>query len=173
MPFTCSPAKVTDIGTAATLIARTYLALGAKMVALTGQLRGLPDMQGEYGVLVADEGEQTVGYALFTPIAVGGNAKAAALLAPFAYDATREDIDPNKVLEKSLEYAQQKGYRYVLMHGDLSAHANLGFKDAEKQGLTTTIRYPGTILLIKDFGQGQPEQIVGAVSYPEAVHALA
>lgn len=167
--LTLHPAKPADISLAATLIARTYTDQGAKMIEMTGQLRGLPDMKDEYGVLIADDREEAVGYALFTPVGVGSAQKAAALLAPLAYDTGRDDLNPNDILKMALAYAQEKGFRYVLMHGDLAACAPLGFEDAENHSVTSAVRYADTILLLKDFGQGAPESISGDVVYPPFV----
>lgn len=164
--YTLHPAKPDDISLAATLIARTYMELGAKMIEITGEMRSLPYMKDEYGVLVADENKEAVGYALYTPVKVGNDDRAAALLAPLAYDATREDVDPNKILEDTLSYPKEKGFRYVLMHGDLETYESLGFKDAEDMGITSKVSYPNTILLIKDLGEGAPEKVTGAVEYP-------
>lgn len=164
--YTLHPAKPDDISLAATLIARTYMELGAKMIEITGQLRGLPYMKDEYGVLVADANKEAVGYALYTPVKVGETDRGAALLAPLAYDAGREDVDANKILEDTLSYPKEKGFRYVLMHGDLETYEPLGFQDAEDMGITSKVSYPNTILLVKDLGEGAPEGISGQVEYP-------
>lgn len=167
--YSLHPAKPEDVSLAATLIARTYMDLGAKMIEITGQLRSLPYMKDEYGVLVADDNQEAVGYALYTPVRVGETDRAAALLAPLAYDAGRDDVDANQVLEDTLAYPKQKGFRYVLMHGDPETYTPLGFQDAEDMGITSTVSYPNTVLLVKDLGEGAPEKITGAVEYPDFI----
>lgn len=164
--YSLHPAKPEDVSLAATLIARTYMDIGARMIEITGQLRSLPYMKDEYGVLVADDKQEAVGYALYTPVKVGNTDRAAALLAPLAYDTGREDVDANQILADTLAYPKEKGFRYVLMHGDLEAYESMGFQDAEDFGVTSKVSYPNTILLIKDLGEGSPEKLSGEVEYP-------
>lgn len=161
--------KEGDAGLAATLIARTYMGLGAKMIEMTGQLRGLPYMDNKYGMMIANEKDEAIGYALFTPVQVGATEKAALLLAPLAYDTFREDVDPDRVLEKVLDYAKGLGHRFVLMHADPESHQGFGFVDAETKGITSDVRYPNSILLLKDLGEGEPAEISGKVAYPPFV----
>lgn len=161
--------KEGDAGLAATLIARTYMNLGAKMIEMTGQLRSLPHMQGDYGVMIANDKDEAIGYALFTPVQVGEIKEAALLLAPLAYDTFREDVDPDAVLAEVLNYAKNLGFRFVLMHADPEAHQGFGFTDADKLGITSDVRYPNSILLVKDFETGKPESLTGKVVYPPFV----
>ena len=164
-----TPETPADRSLVATLIARTYLAVGADMIEMTGRLRGLPQHRDELGVLAANAQNQALGYALFTPVSVGTGKEEALLLAPLAYDTLHEGIDPNALLGAMLNYAKDKGYRYVLMHGDLEACRELGLKDAEEIGVTSAVHYPNTILLVKDFEPGTPATLSGAVHYPPFV----
>ena len=163
------PATPDDISLAATLIARTYMDLGAKMIEITGKLRTLPYMQDENGVLVADENKEAIGYALYTPVKVGNTENAAVLLAPFAYDTARAGVDATNVLQETLAYPKQKGYRYVLMHGEEETYQALGFQDADDLAITSQVSYPNTILLVKDLDAGVPASLSGEVEYPPFV----
>jgi len=161
--------KEGDAGIAATLIARTYNSLGAKMIEMTGQLRSLPHMHHKYGVMIANEKDEAIGYALFTPVQVGDVQQAALLLAPLAYDTFREDVDPDAVLSQALSYAQNLGFRFVLMHADPEAHQGFGFIDADKLGIRSDVSYPNSVLLVKDLHEGKPENLTGKVVYPPFV----
>lgn len=158
-----------DAGLAATLIARTYMDLGAKMIEITGQLRSLPYMDDKYGVMIANDKDEAIGYALLTPVQVGETPNAALLLAPLAYDTYRDDVNPDDVLKKVLEYAESLGFRYVIMHADPEAHQGFGFVDAETLNVTSDVRYPNSILLVKAFSHGAPEHISGKVAYPSFI----
>ena len=162
--------KEGDTALAATLIARTYMDMGAKMIKMAGQLRSLPYMDSKFGMMIANEKDEAIGYALVTPVKVGETDKAALLLAPLAYDTFREDINPDAILEKVLEYAKGLGFRYVLMHADPEAHEGFGFVDADSFNVSSDVRYPNSVLLIKDFGEGAPQSISGKVVYPPFVN---
>ena len=161
--------KEGDAGLAATLIARTYMDLGAKMIEMTGQLRSLPHMDAKYGVMIANDKDEAIGYALLTPVKVGEMADAALLLAPLAYDTYREDVNPDDVLAQVLAYAESLGFRYVVMHADPEAHQGFDFVDADTLGVSSDVRYPNSILLIKQFETGKPENISGKVVYPSFI----
>lgn len=161
--------KEGDAALAATLIARTYMDMGAKMIKMTGQLRGLPNADSKYGMMIANEKDEAVGYAMVTPLKVGDAENAALLLAPLAYDTFRDDVHPNDILEIVLGYAKDLGFRYVMMHADPEAHEGFGFVDADTMGISSDVRYPNSVLLVKDFGEGQPQAISGKVIYPPFV----
>ncbi|MBI1364273.1 MAG: hypothetical protein GC134_09840 [Proteobacteria bacterium] len=153
----------TDRSAIATLIARTYLASGAKLIEMTGLLRDLPQYKPELGVIgELDNETPPVAYALFTPVKVGGK-DGVVLLAPLALDTDQPELDYNAFLHSAIEHVKKLGYKAVLMHGVPEMYVDDGFEPAADVGIKGSISYPGTALLVKNFGTVP----TGDVAYPE------
>mgnify|MGYP000650837130 CR=1 FL=1 len=90
----------------------------------------------------------------------------AVLLAPLAIDTYAPDVNYNAFLKGAMDEVAQKGYRYVLMHGDPDMYADDGFKTARSMGIESAVNYPGTELLVMDFDADNPADIQGSVAYP-------
>jgi len=147
----------------ATLIARTYLENGAKLIEMTGLLRDLPAYKAAHGV-IAEVDDTLCAYALFTPLAVGGS-KGAVLLAPLAMDPERPDVDYNGFMHKAIDEMKTLGFKAVLMHGVAQMYEDDGFKPASTFGIKGSISYPGADLLLKPLADSMP--LTGDVTYPE------
>lgn len=163
--FTLRPELAQERSRIATLIARSYGALGAQMIDMTGQLRSLPTADKDLAVVWADDNDKAVAYALFSPLTVG-NAQAL-LLAPLAMDSKHPEIDYNAFLQDAIAHAHGLGHSTILMHGDLQEYKALGFMDAEDKGITSDLHYPGGILLAHV--QGDDNLPKGKVVYPDFI----
>lgn len=163
--FILRPELAQERSRIATLIARSYGALGARMIDMTGQLRNLPAANKDLAVVWADDSDKAVAYALFTPLTVGN--EQALLLAPLAMDSKHPELDYNSFLQEAMAHAHGLGHNTILMHGDLQEYKDLGFADAEDKGITSDLHYPGGILLAHVQGEGNLPQ--GKVVYPDFI----
>ncbi len=155
--------KPEDRGRVATLIARTYLADGARTIEMAARLRA---HSGKTLCVVGDTDGEAQAFALFLPIRVGAVDNAAVLMAPFATDTYNEALDLNSFFNDALSHVEKAGYRYVLMHGDPQLYADEGFVEAAELGIRSDVRYPGAVFLVKDLTPGQPANVSGKVDYP-------
>lgn len=151
-----------DRSAIATLIARTYLENGAKLIEMTGLLRDLPQYRHDLGVLAETEAGP-VAYALFTPLEIGGS-EGAVLLAPLAMDTDQPELDYNTFMHQAIERVKDMGFKAVLMHGAADMYADDGFVPATKHGIVSSISYPGATLLIKPLVEGI--DMTGDIAYP-------
>jgi predicted N-acetyltransferase YhbS len=157
--------KPEDRSAAATLIARTYLADGARTIEITGILRDIPQYDPKHAFVV-EKDDKVIAYALFTSLKVGESGEAL-LLAPLAFD-TREVVDTNAILLEIFEKLKAQGHDYILMHGDMEQYQGLGFDMASKLGIDDGINVEGVDLLLKNIS-GKPVSETGRVDLPECL----
>lgn len=154
-----------DRSDVAMMIARTYLADGARTIEVTGVLRDLPEHD-DACAFVAEEEGKPLAYALFTPLTVGEKGKAL-LLAPVAIN-TREPVDLDGFLKEVFEKLKAQGHHYVLMHGSAAEYAAMGFENANNFGIDDGLDLEGIDLLIKNIS-GKSVTETGRVKLPECL----
>jgi predicted N-acetyltransferase YhbS len=157
--------KAQDRSSIATLIAKTYLADGARTIEVTGILRDMPEYS-EKHAFIAEEDDKAVAYALFTKLKVGEKGEAL-LLAPLAVD-TKEDVDVDKFLLQVFEKLKDQGCDLILMHGSVEQYHDLGFDVASKLGIDDGISVEGVDLLLKNIS-GKAVTEAGTVNLPECL----
>jgi predicted N-acetyltransferase YhbS len=123
--------QAADRAAVATLIARTYQTTAVQVIELASQLRHLEGAVGLVGELAG----AASAYTLLVPVTITGEATAA-LLAPIAVDMRQEELDFDGWLTAVKEAAQQRGVRYLLLHGEIDAFTAQGFVPAAQHQLT-------------------------------------
>jgi predicted N-acetyltransferase YhbS len=156
-----------DRAEVARLIARTYLAEGAKVISTTSQLRDLAEYDSDLGVLAEQNGKGAA-YALFTPVKVDDADKVGVMMAPLAVDTALEAFDLADFLGKAADKVKEKGFRYVFALGDADDMAAAGFEKADTIGLTLDAESAGTFL-VKDLTPEAGDKVVGQVKCPEVL----
>lgn len=153
--------KSEDRSAIATLIARTYLADGARVIEQTSMLRGLDGYDAEKAFV--EEGETgLLSYALYSPLTVSGK-DGAVVLAPFAVDTRSDKLDVIGFLNATFEKLKSQSIRYVFVLAKLEDLAELGFAYADESGFELA-GHPPVTLLVKDLGVGAA--LSGVVELP-------
>lgn len=156
------PEKQEDKAYIATLIARTYGALGADIIEQTGSLRSLDIYSPELSFVV--EENKPVAYALFTKVKIENEFKGV-VLAPFALDIFKQGFDVTGFLKQVFEKIQQQGFSYIFAMGSLDDLAPLGFVYADSLGFSVNQELDAT-LLVKHL---EGDALKGSVIFPEVL----
>tara|TARA_B100000609_G_C17169339_1_gene410728 strand:+ start:656 stop:1162 length:507 start_codon:yes stop_codon:yes gene_type:complete len=164
MSLTIRPEKPEERSRLATIIARTYRGAGARTIEVAGKLRDLPQYVQDLSLVGEQDGE-AVAFVMFTPVKVGARDSAALLMAPIAVDPQQENLDVEGFIQQALGKAKEKGYGYVLLHGDAEEYEKYGFKSAKEHGVQSELRLPGVELLVCQLDD-KAEELAGKVDYP-------
>jgi len=132
--ITITPVSESHRAKAATLIARSYGAVAAQMIATVAELRQHPDYNPNLEVMVLSEQKDAdnnvnnlaLGYGLLMPVRAGS--AQAVLLAPLAIDTTLEQEQLQNVLPALADYARSQQLDYLLLHAHPEDYADFGFK---------------------------------------------
>lgn len=154
--------KEQDRTAIAILIARTYGAYGADVIAQTGLLREWEKVAKPTGYVMEQDGD-AVAYALYTPIGEVDDAHVV-LLAPLAFDLLREGVDFENFLPQTYDKLKEKGVGFVAMMGDYSQNKAQGFERASDVGFSITQKFQGAEMLVKPLNGGKGS---GTLSVPE------
>jgi predicted N-acetyltransferase YhbS len=154
--------KKEDKAYIATLIARTYGALGAEIIEQTGALRSLDTYAPELSFVAEDK--TPFAYALFTKVKINNQPKGV-VLAPFALDLYKQGFDVMAFLNEIFMKVQEQGFSYIFAMGSLEDFSPLRFVYADSLGFSVNQELDAT-LLVKHL---QGETLKGIVTFPSVL----
>lgn len=121
-------------------------------------------------LIMTDEADSVIGYAMFSRFHLGGKYEDQLLiLTPVAVktELQRQHIS-KRLIEYGFEKAKEMGYEMVLVEGDPRNYNPRGFETSCNYGITASekIRLPAPeCLMVKELKEGALESIKGMVDY--------
>ena len=143
---------------------------GKKVRALTEEIRGKKFYLPELELIMVNELEEIIGYAMFSRFDLEGKFdQDLLLLSPVAVKTAlqRQHIS-KELLEYGMEKARRLGYKAVMVEGDPRNYRARGFETAANHGILPgkTVHLPHIdCLMVKELVPGTLDHIHGTVEY--------
>ncbi|MCO5170048.1 MAG: N-acetyltransferase [Planctomycetes bacterium] len=115
--------------------------------------------------LVACDGDDVVGHALFTPVTVGGAWTALALGPMAVVPARQRDGVGSALVRAGLDACRALGHEVVFVLGHPDYYPRFGFVPARPKGLTCKWPVPDDVFLVAELTPGALGGRVGRVEY--------
>lgn len=158
--FNIRTERAEDRTQVAALIARTYMAAGARTIEVAGRLR---ELSSEDLSFVAEQEGMAKAFALFTPLHIKDSNETTLLLSPIAIDTSDEEFNVQEFLKIVLEEVKKKNYASVVVHGTDELYGEYGFKSADIFELTSELTFEGAEFMVLPL----KEVPAGEVVYPD------
>ena len=145
---------------------------GALVRRLVGEIRSKRWYLPELELIMVDENDEVIGYAMFSRFHLGGKYEDELLiLTPVAVktELQRQHIS-KELIEYGFKKAADMGYKAVIVEGNPMNYRSRGFKTSADFGITAheSVGLPATeCLMVRELVPGGLEGICGEVSYSD------
>ena len=142
------------------------------VVRLIKEIRSMSTYVPELELIMVDDKDEVIGYAMFSGFHLGGKYKdELLLLSPVAVktELQRQHIS-KELIEYGFEKAAQMGYSAVLVEGDPQNYRSRGFQTSADFGIVAgkSVGLPAPeCLMVKELKNGALEHISGVVEYTD------
>ena len=140
------------------------------VVGLVEEIRSMNRYIPEHELIMVDENDEVIGYAMMSKFHLGGKyIDELLLLSPVAVktELQRQHIS-KKLIEAGFEKAKAMGFKVVIVEGNPQNYRNRGFVTSADFGITAaeSVGLPAPeCLMVKELEEGACERINGVVDY--------
>ncbi len=140
------------------------------VVSIAGEIRGMSTYVPELELIMTDENDEVIGYAMFSKIHLGGKFEEELLiLNPVAVktELQRQHIS-KELIEAGFEKAKEMGFKAVIVEGNPQNYRNRGFVTSADFGIVAgeSVGLPATeCLMVKELEEKALEKISGVLEY--------
>ena len=142
------------------------------VVRLIQEIRSMESYIPELELIMVDDKDEVIGYAMFSGFHLGGKYKDELLiLSPVAVktELQRQHIS-KELIEYGFEKAREMGYTAVIVEGNPQNYRNRGFQTSADYGIVAaeSVGLPAPeCLMVKELVSGALDHISGIVSYTD------
>lgn len=143
---------------------------GRMVRSLVGEIRTKKYYLPELELIMTDESDSVIGYAMFSRFHIEGRyEQELLLLSPVAVktELQRQHIS-KELIEYGFEKAKEMGFRAVVVEGDPANYRSRGFRTSRDYGIVAgpNVHLPSdNCLMVKELAPGALEQMSGAVDF--------
>ena len=142
------------------------------VVKLVSEIRVMNSYIPELELIMVNEADEVIGYAMFSRFHLGGKYRdELLLLSPVAVktELQRQHIS-KEIIEYGFERARKMGFSAVIVEGDPNNYKSRGFQTSADFGITAgkSVGLPAVeCLMVKELCQGSIDHIKGVVEYTD------
>lgn len=143
-----------------------------QVVSLIREIRSMDTYIPELEIIMVNDGNEVIGYAMFSGFHLGGKYRDELLL--LSPVAVKIELQRQHILKEIIEYgfekAREMGYTAVIVEGNPQNYQNRGFQTSADFGIIAdeSVGLPATeCMMVKELVSGALDHISGIVSYSD------